>query len=562
MPCPAVSRCVGNCPLRPVDAFPNTRSASAPCSHECRPVWSAGWRDPAVPAPPAGRRPRPGGGWRSCGGGRGGGSGPASGGRGAAARPGARAGFPGGCRRGPPGGLSAPGHGRPRARPARHGAASAQRSWMSTWRCLAPLAGHRDHPPGQVQVVHVEAAELGHPQPAPVEQLQHGVVPAVDLRGRPGPAPAAGSSSWPSSAWPSTRGRRESGRRGRQAGRGVAVDQAPLGAPLEVGAERGGGAGDGGLGVPAGGQEGQVAAQHDPVDVAGALGPAPGGPLGERARCRSSRPAPTPATARPPSGGRLRSPRTRKTVPVQAVPGPVPSDGRRHPGRRADLYPRAIPRGLSSGASARRVAQRTCDGQQQAPEPVREAGESGLLGHCPKGEHVRSNRPPLVLGQGGGHRGRHRRHRHLGRPPGRLQLGLGLGSSTSHRLPPRRDLDGHAQGRRVSSIFGVDAEEKGFSPTQGTFDEAGILYARTVFDPLMIIAADGTPEPYLAESVTPNADYTVWTITMRPNLVFHNGTAVRRRRRGRQLRGPQGVRPHRPGPHHRRHGHRPPARWW
>jgi ABC-type transport system substrate-binding protein len=74
-------------------------------------------------------------------------------------------------------------------------------------------------------------------------------------------------------------------------------------------------------------------------------------------------------------------------------------------------------------------------------------------------------------------------------------------------------------------IFGVDTEEKGFSPTQGTFDEVGVLYARTVFDPLMIIAADGTPQPYLAQSVTPNADYTVWTITLRPNLLFHNGTS-------------------------------------
>jgi peptide/nickel transport system substrate-binding protein len=73
-------------------------------------------------------------------------------------------------------------------------------------------------------------------------------------------------------------------------------------------------------------------------------------------------------------------------------------------------------------------------------------------------------------------------------------------------------------------IFGVDAEEKGFSTTQGTFDEVGILYARTVFDPLMITGADGTPQPYLAQSVTPNTDYTVWTITLRPNLVFHNGT--------------------------------------
>ena len=71
--------------------------------------------------------------------------------------------------------------------------------------------------------------------------------------------------------------------------------------------------------------------------------------------------------------------------------------------------------------------------------------------------------------------------------------------------------------------FGVDAEEKGFSPTLGTFDEVGIMYARTVFDTLMILDANGVPQPNLAESVTPNSDATVWTITMRPNITFHNG---------------------------------------
>jgi peptide/nickel transport system substrate-binding protein len=75
-----------------------------------------------------------------------------------------------------------------------------------------------------------------------------------------------------------------------------------------------------------------------------------------------------------------------------------------------------------------------------------------------------------------------------------------------------------------SLTFGVDTEEAGFSPTKGTFDEVGLLYARTVFDPLMILDDTGTPQPYLAESVTPNAAYTEWTIKLRPNLVFHNGT--------------------------------------
>ncbi len=101
----------------------------------------------------------------------------------------------------------------------------------------------------------------------------------------------------------------------------------------------------------------------------------------------------------------------------------------------------------------------------------------------------------------------------------------GSGSSTSSSTST-----GHPNGVSTATpkpggqlIFGVDAEEKGFSTTQGTYDEVGILYARTVFDPLMIIGADGTPQPYLAQSVTHNSDYTVWTITLRPNLVFHNG---------------------------------------
>jgi len=74
-----------------------------------------------------------------------------------------------------------------------------------------------------------------------------------------------------------------------------------------------------------------------------------------------------------------------------------------------------------------------------------------------------------------------------------------------------------------SLTFGVDAEEKGFSPTQGTFDEVGIMYARTVFDTLMILDSTGIPQPNLAESVTSNTAGTVWTITMRPDLKFHNG---------------------------------------
>jgi len=74
-------------------------------------------------------------------------------------------------------------------------------------------------------------------------------------------------------------------------------------------------------------------------------------------------------------------------------------------------------------------------------------------------------------------------------------------------------------------VFGVDAEEQGFDPTQGRFDEVGVMYARTVFDPLTIVLTNGDWAPYLAESVVPNASFTAWEITLRPNVKFHDGTA-------------------------------------
>ena len=72
--------------------------------------------------------------------------------------------------------------------------------------------------------------------------------------------------------------------------------------------------------------------------------------------------------------------------------------------------------------------------------------------------------------------------------------------------------------------IGVNAEEQGFNPASGRFDTAGFVYARTVYDPLMIINSKGQAVPYLAQSMTSNADATEWTITLRPNIKFHDGT--------------------------------------
>jgi peptide/nickel transport system substrate-binding protein len=47
---------------------------------------------------------------------------------------------------------------------------------------------------------------------------------------------------------------------------------------------------------------------------------------------------------------------------------------------------------------------------------------------------------------------------------------------------------------------------------------------RSVFDPLALPDVDGKVEPYLAKAITPNADYTQWTVTARDGVTFHDGT--------------------------------------
>ena len=74
--------------------------------------------------------------------------------------------------------------------------------------------------------------------------------------------------------------------------------------------------------------------------------------------------------------------------------------------------------------------------------------------------------------------------------------------------------------------IGMEAESDGLNPTTNRFAVAGLQMGNAVFDTLAASDADGNPVPYLAESFTPNADFTEWTVTLRPNVKFHDGTAL------------------------------------
>ena len=73
---------------------------------------------------------------------------------------------------------------------------------------------------------------------------------------------------------------------------------------------------------------------------------------------------------------------------------------------------------------------------------------------------------------------------------------------------------------------GLEAETSSWLPGRGTFNQPGINVAYAIYDPLMHRTADGEVEPYLAESMEPNADLTEWTLTLRPDIRFHDGTPL------------------------------------
>ncbi len=77
-----------------------------------------------------------------------------------------------------------------------------------------------------------------------------------------------------------------------------------------------------------------------------------------------------------------------------------------------------------------------------------------------------------------------------------------------------------------SLTFGIDTEESGFNPSTARWDEGGFLYGRAVMDPIAIVNAAGGVEPYLAQSITSNEDFTSFTINLRPGIVFHDGTPL------------------------------------
>ena len=78
--------------------------------------------------------------------------------------------------------------------------------------------------------------------------------------------------------------------------------------------------------------------------------------------------------------------------------------------------------------------------------------------------------------------------------------------------------------------FALDAETTGgWCLPEAQLAIAGIQVARAIYDYLTVPDDKGDYVPILADKVTPNADYTTWTIHLRSGIKFHDGTRSTRR---------------------------------
>lgn len=115
-------------------------------------------------------------------------------------------------------------------------------------------------------------------------------------------------------------------------------------------------------------------------------------------------------------------------------------------------------------------------------------------------------------------------------------VGCGGGSSTTAGPSPSADGGSGGGGAQPASgeptpggklVLAVDAEPVGFDPTTDIVPSPGSAsITSAVFDTLTAPAEDGTYQPYLAKSITPNDDATVWTIELRPGAKFADATPI------------------------------------
>ena len=102
--------------------------------------------------------------------------------------------------------------------------------------------------------------------------------------------------------------------------------------------------------------------------------------------------------------------------------------------------------------------------------------------------------------------------------------GEGGGEASSTATTEPRDEGEPVQGGEIT--VGLEAETNGWRPGTGSFASSGYNVLYTMLDPLMALTEDGTVEPFLAESLEANEDFSRFDLTLREGVTFHDGTPL------------------------------------
>ncbi|CAA9230743.1 MAG: Oligopeptide ABC transporter, periplasmic oligopeptide-binding protein OppA [uncultured Acidimicrobiales bacterium] len=74
-----------------------------------------------------------------------------------------------------------------------------------------------------------------------------------------------------------------------------------------------------------------------------------------------------------------------------------------------------------------------------------------------------------------------------------------------------------------SLVMAIEADSNGFFPP--VVSGRGMIMV-SIFDTLMAADEKGLVRPYMAESLTPNAEFTAWTLKLRPGVMFSDNTPL------------------------------------
>jgi ABC-type transport system substrate-binding protein len=102
----------------------------------------------------------------------------------------------------------------------------------------------------------------------------------------------------------------------------------------------------------------------------------------------------------------------------------------------------------------------------------------------------------------------------------------GDGGSSGDTTPSTLEPDAGTPKDGGKLAYALVAETSGWNPASGQWAASGHQVAMAIYDRLGAWDANYQVQPYLAESITPNSDFTEWTLGVREGVTFHNGDPV------------------------------------